>query len=150
MSDPLYKKELLRLAADAHGAGNLPHAHATGTAFNPACGDRVTVQLTLDANGRIEALAHETKACVLAQASASILGRDVPMHSREEITQLRETVTAMLKGASPPASPFESYAVFDGAAGYASRHTCVLLPFDALLAAFESEIEKPHGVGSKG
>lgn len=139
MSDPLYKKELLRLAADAHGAGTLPHAHATGTAFNPACGDRVTVQLTLDANGRIETLAHETKACVLAQASASILGRDAPTRTREEITQLRETVTAMLKGTTPPDPPFASYAVFDGVADHISRHTCVLLPFDALVAALDKK-----------
>jgi nitrogen fixation NifU-like protein len=150
MSDPLYKKELLRLAADAHGAGNLPHAHATGTAFNPACGDRVTMQLMLDANGHIETLAHETKACVLAQASASILGRDAPMHSREEIMRLHAIVTAMLKGASPPNPPFDSYSVFDGAIDVISRHTCVLLPLDALLAAFESEMEKPHGVRSEG
>lgn len=149
MSDPLYKKELLRLAADAHGAGTMPHAHATGTAFNPACGDRVTVQLTLDTDGRIDALAHETKACVLAQASASILGRDAPTRTREEIMRLRETVTAMLKGAVTPDPPFDSYAVFDGVADHASRHTCVLLPFNALLAAFESETEKPRGVRSK-
>jgi len=139
MSDPLYKKELLRLAANAHGAGTLPHAHATGTAFNPACGDRVTMQLILDADGSIEALAHETKACVLAQASASILGRDAPTSTREEITRLRETVTAMLKGAAPPYPPFDSYAVLDGVADHASRHTCVLLPFDALLAAFDKK-----------
>jgi nitrogen fixation protein NifU and related proteins len=150
MSDPLYKKELLRLAADAHGAGRLPHAHAMGTAFNPACGDRVTVQLTLDTDGRIEALAHETKACVLAQASASILGRDALSRARADIAKLRETVAAMLKGAVPPDPPFDSYAVFDGVVDHASRHACVLLPFDALLAAFESEAEKPHGIGAKG
>jgi NifU-like protein involved in Fe-S cluster formation len=150
MSDPLYKKELLRLAADAHGAGTMPHAHATGMAFNPACGDRVNVQLSLNTDGSIKALAHETKACVLAQASASILGRNAPTRSREEIMQLRETVTAMLKGASPPNPPFDSYSVFDGAIDVISRHTCVLLPLDALLAAFESEMEKPHGVRSEG
>jgi len=149
MSDPLYKKELLRLAADAHGADRLPHAHATGTAFNPACGDRVTVQLMLDADGHIKAMVHETKACVLAQASASILGRDAPRRTRADIVQLRETVAAMLKGSAPPGPPFDSYSVFEGAADLRSRHTCVLLPFDALLAAFESEAEEPHGIGAK-
>ena len=29
MSDPLYKKEILRLAADAHGAGHLAEPHVT-------------------------------------------------------------------------------------------------------------------------
>ena len=73
MSDPLYRKELLRLAADAHGAGRLAAPDASGTLFNPACGDKVTIGLELQ-HHRITAIAHDTKACVLAQASASILG----------------------------------------------------------------------------
>ncbi|HSZ75179.1 MAG TPA: iron-sulfur cluster assembly scaffold protein [Rhizomicrobium sp.] len=133
MSDPLYKKELLRLAADAHGAGTLPAPHLTGTAFNPACSDRVTMHVRLDENGRIDVLAQETKACVLAQASASILGRDAPHHARAELEQLRSEVASMLKG---DLSPSGAYTVFDGVADHASRHKCVLLPFDALLNAF--------------
>ncbi len=50
MSDPLYRKEILRLAADAHGAGRLPQPHRTGTALNPTCGDRVTFEITTDAD----------------------------------------------------------------------------------------------------
>ena len=57
MSDPLYRKELLRLAADARGAGRLTRPHGTATAHNPACGDRVTVDVALE-DGRIAALAH--------------------------------------------------------------------------------------------
>lgn len=137
MSDPLYRKEILRLAADAHGAGRLPQPHRTGTAHNPTCGDRVTFEIATDRHGHIHALAHETKACVLAQASASILGRDAKNLSRKDITDLREAVGAMLKeNPIAPDAPFSDYAVFDGVTDYASRHTCVLLPIDALLAAF--------------
>ena len=55
--DPLYRREILRLAADATGAGHLPAPDAAATAHNPACGDRVTVELAL-ADGRVTALAH--------------------------------------------------------------------------------------------
>jgi NifU-like protein involved in Fe-S cluster formation len=138
MSDPLYRKEILRLAADAHGAGHLPSPHHKGEAFNPTCGDRVTFEVELDAEGRIQALAHETKACVLAQASASILGRDARNLSLEGIEQLRRDVSAMLKEDAPaPDAPFTDYAVFDGVLTYPSRHTCVLLSIDALLKALE-------------
>ena len=41
--DPLYKKELLRLAADATGAGRLAAPDASAEAYNPACGDRITI-----------------------------------------------------------------------------------------------------------
>jgi NifU-like protein involved in Fe-S cluster formation len=138
MSDPLYKKELLRLAADAHGAGRLAHAGATGEAFNPTCGDRVSVDLSLR-NGRIEAMAHETKACVLVQASASILGQSLKGASRDDVEALANAIAQMLIAKkSPPAPPFEAYAAFEGATEHRNRHRCVLLPVEAVLAAFEA------------
>jgi NifU-like protein involved in Fe-S cluster formation len=138
MSDPLYKKELLRLAADATGAGRLPHPDATAEAFNPTCGDRVTVDLSLK-DGRITAMAHDTKACVLAQASASILGQSLKGASLEDVETLANAIAQMLiaKG-NPPAPPFDAYAAFEGATDHRNRHRCVLLPVEAVLAAFEA------------
>ncbi len=148
MSDPLYRKELLRLAADAHGAGRLQGTHVTGHAHNPVCGDKITVDLAL-AEGRIVALAQDTKACVLAQASASILGRDLNNATRADVEALRGAVEAMLEAdGAAPAPPFEAYAVFEGAIEFASRHRCVLLPFDAILSALAaSEASEPESVG---
>ena len=141
MSDPLYKKELLRLAADATGAGRLAAPDATGEAFNPACGDRVTVDLALK-DDRIEAVAHDTRACVLAQASASILGSALKGATREDVEALANDLAAMLvtKSPSPPA-PFEAYAAFEGATEHRNRHRCVLLPVEAVLAALEAAEE---------
>ena len=137
MSDPLYRKEILRLAADAHGAGHLPGPHATGTAHNPACGDKVVFEVAVE-DGRISALAHETKACVLSQASASILGRDAKGLTRDHLEALRAEVAALLAGNAPPAPPFDAYAAFDGVAAHRNRRMCVLLPIDALLAALDN------------
>ena len=142
MSDPLYKREILRLAADAHGAGELPEPHAHGAAHNPACGDKVEFDIATDASGRLTALAHRAKACVLAQASAAILGREAKGRTRDEIEQLHAEVEAMLtKPGAPPAPPFDAYAAFEGATSFRNRHKCVLLPIEALLAAFGDEEE---------
>ncbi len=144
MSDPLYRKDLLRLAADAHGAGRLVAPQLTGHAFNPACGDRVSVQLVL-VDGRITELAHETRACILAQASASILGNALGNATVQEVGKLHKVVSAMLESKSPPPkAPFEAYSAFEGAVEYQSRHRCVLLPIDAVLDAFEKEKEKEN------
>ncbi len=143
MSDPLYRKELLRLAADAAGAGRLDHPDGSATAHNPACGDRVTVDIQL-AGGRITALAHHTQACVLTQASASILGTEAQGLDRAGLQALAENIAAMLNGGAAPAPPFEAYGAFDGVAGHKGRHTCVLLPFRAALDAMEiSEPAEP-------
>ncbi|HEY3776495.1 MAG TPA: iron-sulfur cluster assembly scaffold protein [Rhizomicrobium sp.] len=137
MSDPLYRLDLLRLAAEAHGAGRLPEPQASGFAFNPACGDKVVVDLML-ADGRITDLAHDTKGCVLAQASASILGASLRGAARDDVERLRSEIAAMLEAKSPPPSePFERYSAFAGAVEYPSRYRCVLLPVEAVLDAFD-------------
>ena len=138
MSDPLYRKELLRLAANATGAGRLAEPHGTGTAHNPVCGDRVIVDLAVE-DGRIVGIALETRACVLAQASASILGSGAGGLSRDEIAALHESVHAMLAdGADVPSAPFDTYEAFDGVAEHRNRHRCVLLPIEAVLIAFDA------------
>jgi NifU-like protein involved in Fe-S cluster formation len=134
MSDPLYRKDLLRLAANAYGAGRLGSPNATGFAHNPACGDRVTVDVALS-DGSIVGFAHETRACVLAQASASLLGANIEGADLASIEQLRARIEAMLEGEAAPLPPFDGYSVFSGAVEYKNRHRCVLLPIHAVLDA---------------
>jgi len=138
MSDPLYAKDLLRLAALASGAGRLSPCDAEGRAYNPACGDRVGVTLRLEGHGTISAIAHETSACVLAQASASILGSHLAGADEAGVQKLREGVVAMLSAGAAPPAPFAEYATLAGAATYRSRHACVLLPIDAVLDALKN------------
>jgi NifU-like protein involved in Fe-S cluster formation len=143
MSDPLYAKDLLRLAAAANGAGRLQAFDAAGSAYNPACGDRVAVTLRMDPDGRILEMAHETSACVLAQASASLLGAHLTGANENSVRRLREDVGAMLRDGRPvPAPPFAGYSALEGAAPYRNRHTCVLLPIDAVLNAMDAAQDK--------
>ena len=130
--DPLHRREVLRLAADAIGAGHLAAPDASATAHNPACGDKVTVELALEA-GRITALAHTSRACVLTQASAALLATKAPGQSQADLRALADRVRAFLAGAAAP----DGYQAFDGVAGHAGRHVCVLLPFEAALKALE-------------
>ena len=134
MSDPLYRPALLRLAADATGAGRLAVPCATATAHNPTCADKVTVDVAVQ-NGRIVAMAHDTKACVLTQAAAAILGGAIAGQTRSEIVALHATVIEMLAGSGPPSAPFDAFAVFVGVGQLRPRHKCVLLPIEAVLAA---------------
>ncbi|HEX4272829.1 MAG TPA: iron-sulfur cluster assembly scaffold protein [Rhizomicrobium sp.] len=134
--DPLYRREILRLAADATGAGHLSAPDARATVQNPACGDRVTVELGLT-EGHIKALAHTTQACVLAQASAALLAAQASGQDRAGLQALADGVRAFLKGGTAP----EGYGVFDGVVSHAGRHTCVLLPLEAALKALEDAQE---------
>jgi NifU-like protein involved in Fe-S cluster formation len=139
MSDPLYAKDLLRLAAAATGAGRLDMFDTEGAAYNPTCGDRIGVTLRLDDSGRIIEMAHETSACVLAQASASLLGANLEGANVESVQKLRADVGAMLREGDAPPPPFTGYSALSGAATFRNRHTCVLLPIDAVLDALSKK-----------
>jgi NifU-like protein involved in Fe-S cluster formation len=100
--------------------------------------------------GRIAAMAHDTRACVLAQASASILGAALPGRTYDDLVRLKAEVADMLESRKPPAEPFAPYANLSDVARYPSRQKCVLLPIEAALKAFEaSQTRKPGGQGSK-
>lgn len=143
MDDPLYRRALLRLAADARGAGQLPHADATGHAHNPACGDRVTVELAL-ADGRVTALAHQTNGCVLTQASAALLADMADGLDRDGLARLAAAVRAMLAGGAA----LPGYEAFEGVGQHPGRQTCVLLPLQAALSALQQAEE--GAAGSQG
>lgn len=138
MNDPLYQKELLRLAAASGMRGRLACDCAHGRAANPLCGDELTFDLVRDASGRATQLGFECHACILVQASAELLAREAMGHTQAEILAIRDDVAAFLAGPSPDAPHAKGFAVFSGVAEHRNRHHCVLLPFDALLKAFES------------
>ncbi len=135
MSEALYAKGLLRLATSATGAGIFSPCDAKGEASNPVCGDRVTVTIALNATGSIARLGHDTHACVLAQASAAILGAHLTGATSADVSTLRAGVANMLRGEAIPPAPFTDYAALLGAAQHRNRHTCVLLPLDAVINA---------------
>ena len=138
----------MKLAAAATGAGELPEPRLSGLAHNPVCGDKVTITMRLDGRGRIMAFAHETKACVFTQASAAILGEHLLGADEQRVRRLRNEVEAMLVGNGAPGAPFADYAALAGVAVHKNRHTCVLLPIDAIIGALS--VAEPLEIANPG
>jgi nitrogen fixation NifU-like protein len=131
--EDLYPKPILRLAADARGATRLTAPDITVTRVNPLCGDKITLDLNLK-NKTISALGYEVKACVLCQASASVLAAAAPGRDHAQAEQVRSSVKAMLQGAAEPPPHYEAFLATQP---HKSRHACVLLPLDALIEGLE-------------
>lgn len=139
MEAPLYNAEILRLAA------SIPHdrlpadAQATARRTSPICGSRVTVGLSLDADGRIAGFGQEVRACALGQASASILGRHVQGKTGQAIDAAHALLKDWLKGegALPDAlaQHYPELALFEPARAHPARHPSILLAFEATAAA---------------
>ncbi len=132
MSDDLYHDALVALARAATGAGRLEAASASATRDNPLCGDRVTFDVRVE-SGRVAALAHRVRGCVVCQAAAAFLASAAPGRGRSELAAARGQVAAMLEdGAAPPPGAWEGLRIFEPVGTVRSRHGCVLLPFDTL------------------
>jgi NifU-like protein involved in Fe-S cluster formation len=139
MSDDLYAKELLRWAADASRAGHLPDPKRAATVNNAMCGDKVTMEFAVDPTHEITDCRHDTKACVLTQASAAIIAAKADGESAESLARLKTQITAMLKdGKDAPTGKWAAYEIFAPVREHKSRHTCVLLPLEAAEKALST------------
>ena len=132
--DALYHDALVELARAATGAGRLEAPAASATRDNPLCGDRVSFEVRLE-GGRVAALAHRVRGCLLCQAAASFLGRAAPGVTLRELRLARDALAGLLCGTPLPAGSPAGLEVFSPVGSVKSRHDCVLLPFDALADA---------------
>lgn len=137
MPEKLYQQAIVAKARDAAGVGTLADADGSATVNNPVCGDRVTMEVRLS-DGRVAAVAHKVRGCLLCEAAASVIGANAPGATRAEIEAARKAVTALIEdGAEIPAGAWADLAIFAPVIEHKSRHHCVLLPFDALSRALE-------------
>jgi nitrogen fixation NifU-like protein len=130
----IYQQAIKTLAADASGHGTLEAPSGRALADNPLCGDRVEMQVAL-ANGRIAALAHQVKGCLLCRAAASVIGKRAIGADRDEVERIGAAVAAMLGSQSEHPPGWDELSVFAPVHGHPSRYRCVQLPFEALAAA---------------
>ena len=72
----LYTNEIMSFAAHIPHIGTLKGAKGWATAHSKLCGSRITVWLNMDEDVVCD-FAQEVKACLVGQASASMLGHNI-------------------------------------------------------------------------
>jgi nitrogen fixation protein NifU and related proteins len=137
MNVALYDEAIKVLARAAHGAGTLAAPDAVVRLDNPYCGDRIDLFLTLS-SGRIGAVAHQTKGCLLCCACASLIGLRAPGADIAQVERTGTALDALLAGRELPAGCWNELQVFRPVRDYPSRYGCVGLPIQALRKALES------------
>ena len=133
----LYQEAIKALASAGTGHGRLDAPDARALLDNPLCGDRVEIEVKLSA-GRIAALAHRVKGCLLCRAAAAAIGQRATGASAEEIERLVAQLTEMIERLGPPPEGWPELAAFAPVHGHRSRYGCVLLPFESLLVALRA------------
>jgi NifU-like protein involved in Fe-S cluster formation len=138
----IYNNRILELAANIAGGKRLADPDATATAHSKLCGSTVTVDLKMDGD-RVAAFGQTVKACLLGQAAAAVMGRNIVGTGAEELRAIAESMRKMLKQGGPvPDGRWADLAVLEPVKDYKARHASTLLVFDAVeraLAAAEAK-----------
>lgn len=136
----IYNTRILELAAGIPRGERLAGPDATATAHSKLCGSTITVDLKLEGD-RIAEFGQTVRACLLGQASASIVGREIVGSTVAEIRAVAETMRKMLKeGGPPPTGRWSDLAMLEPVKDYKARHASTLLIFEAIEKAV-AEIE---------
>lgn len=140
MSLDLYTPEIAALAAGNPFPDRLTDAHASAEKRSPICGSRVTVDVALDGEGRVARVGTLVRACLLGQASSTLLARHAVGRSPAEIAAARDALTAWLagQGAVPD---WPGIDIFAPGLPLTARHPSIRLAFEAAAEAAETAAE---------
>lgn len=94
----LYQEVILDHSRHPRHFGRLEHPTHQAEGYNPLCGDRVTVMLALDRDGRVSDIKFEGKGCAISQASASLMTEMLAGRTLPEARKLMEGFLRLVKG----------------------------------------------------
>ena len=135
--DDIYSNRILELAAAIPRCTRLADPDASATAHSKLCGSTVSIDLKMN-DGVVTDYGQSVKACLLGQAAASVVGREIIGTGQEEMRQIAETVRAMLKEDGPPPNGrWADLAVLEPVRDYKARHPSTQLVFQAVLEAMD-------------
>ena len=112
--------------------------HANG--YNPLCGDKVTIYLTLQ-DDHIKDISFQGSGCAISTASASILTETLKGKTRKEAEAIFEVFHGLVTGKptnSTTAPALGKLAVFSGVCEFPVRVKCASLAWHTLKSALES------------
>jgi nitrogen fixation NifU-like protein len=135
----LYQEVILDHNRRPHNFRVIDPASAKQEGFNPLCGDRLTLFLTLDGDV-ITDVAFQGSGCAISKASASLMTDAVKGRTVAEARALFEEFHAMIT--SDPGSPIADLgklSVLAGVRDFPTRVKCASLAWHTMKAAVANE-----------
>ena len=137
VSEPLYTRDILRLAASLGEPGGLERVDGEAVRRSPTCGSTISVAVMM-ADGRVAALSQRVEACAFGQAAAALMEAGAPGTSASEARAALAAVERWLRGDDKAADAWPGLDVLAPARARPGRHGAILQPFQALAAAIEA------------
>lgn len=137
MSLDLYTPEISALALGNPYPERLPAGAVSAEKRSPICGSRVTVDVELDEHGRVAQVGTLVRACLLGQASSTLMAQHVIGRTPAELAAARDALTDWLAGTgSVPDWP--GIDIFTPGLKLTARHSSIRLAFEAAAEAAEA------------
>lgn len=136
----LYQEVILDHSRHPRHFGALDNATHKADGHNPLCGDRVTIMLALDADGRVADIKFEGKGCAISQASASMMTEMLAGRTQAEAQKLMDGFLHLVKGEdAPDLSPDdrEYLDVMSGLSEFPMRVKCATLAWHTFKNALD-------------
>ena len=141
----LYQEVILDHGKHPRNHRHPAEANREAKGYNPLCGDRVIVYLTLDEAGLIQDAAFEGKGCAISQASASMMTEILKGRSTAQAEALFAAFHELCTredydpAAHPEADPeaMERLAVMSGVREFPTRVKCATLAWHAMDKALK-------------
>ncbi len=138
--DDIYNAKILDLAANISRTTRLVGPDASASARSRLCGSEIAIDLNVR-DGRVVDYGQTVKACLLGQAAAAVLAREIIGTTPAELRAVGNRVRAMLKeNGTPPEGKWADFRVLEPVRDYKHRHDAVMIVFDAVEKAL-AEIE---------
>ncbi|WP_373491949.1 iron-sulfur cluster assembly scaffold protein [Parasphingorhabdus sp.] len=142
MSGVLYTRDILRLAVSIPHQYRLDHPDGTAELRSRTCGSKAVADVRLTDDGKLKDFGFAINACALGQASAAILGAEATGKSAADIESARTRLAAFLDGSSESPGEWPDVDMLTAARDHKGRHAAILLPYDAVIAAFADAAAK--------
>ena len=140
----LYQEIILDHGRHPRNFRKIEHPTHTARGYNPLCGDRVTVYLSLDGEV-IKDAAFEGRGCAISTAAASLMTEVLKGKTVAEARELFARFRARVTGGEecplpdPLAAEMERLEPLTGVKAYPARVKCATLSWHALEAALQGD-----------
>ena len=131
----LYQEVILDHNRRPHNFRTIESPSARQEGYNPLCGDRLTLYLTLDGD-LIKDAAFQGSGCAISKASASLMTDALKGKTVAEAHEMFDRFHAMITSASgTPAPDLGKLSVFAGVRDFPTRVKCASLAWHTMKAA---------------
>jgi len=142
----LYQETILDHSRKPRNFGELPAANRKAEGYNPLCGDRADITLSLEGDV-IKDIRFKGAGCSIFTASASMMTESVKGRTRGDVEALFERFHRLItsdpsKAALSVAPELGKLAVFSGVSEFPVRVKCASLAWHTLRAALQGA-ERP-------